>query len=113
MPSEPGDQLHQALQAAELVAMRRNLLSLAVQQLEPVFLGNTEAIFDHAVAAFLLVSIGTSDDETHKSLPRWLHMLKFMVLNLSLSEEVVDLDEETKEERRRYRHFPSTIHSTG
>lgn len=101
MPTQLGKMPLAHLNHGEKARMKNSLQSGALKLLGPVFLAEIEPSFDDAVAAFLLCSIATSDNEKHGYLPQWLSHLKFMVKQLNLNVEPEGFDEESKEERRR------------
>lgn len=94
----PTAQLH----AGELVSLRRSLLKLSVQLVDPVYADLEDLSFDTAVTTYMLVHIATSEDDTSQHVPRWLALLKFIGLQLNLNFEPAGFDEEGKEERRRF-----------
>jgi len=85
----------------QCIALRRGFLSKTMKLLQPVLLGDIEPTIDDAMTAFMLTSIGPSEDETESYLSQWLAFLKLTVKRLVLNVEPSDLNEEENEERRR------------
>lgn len=86
----------------ELVTLRRGFISRTMKLLEPVMLGEVKPSFDDAVTAFMLTAIGASEDSTDAHQPHWLSFLFLTVRKLGLDTEDETLDDEEKEEHRRY-----------
>lgn len=84
-----------------LIVLRRNLLEL-VTRLAGSSATDEEYSFDNAVTALMRVFIAHSEDGTQTMFPLWVSSLKFSVQQLNLNLEPCDMDEEAKEERRRY-----------
>lgn len=76
-------------------------MSRTTRLLEPVMVGQAKPSFDDAVAAFMLTSIGASEDNTDAHLPHWLNFLFLTIRKLGLNTDDEALDDEEKEERRR------------
>ena len=85
----------------ELVTLRRGFLSRTMELLEPVMLGRIRPSFDDAVTAFVLTTIGASEDSKDTHQLHWLSFLFLTVRKLELDTEDESLDEEEKEEHRR------------
>jgi hypothetical protein len=83
-----------------LIVLRRNLLDLATGLAASFSI--QEHSFDNAVTTLMLVFIAHSEDATQSMFPQWVSSLKFIVQQLNLNLEPCDMDEEAKEERRRY-----------
>jgi hypothetical protein len=83
-----------------LIVLRRNLLELVTRLAGPS--ATDEYSFDSAVTALMRVFIAHSEDGTQTMFPLWVSSLKFSVQQLNLNLEPCDMDEEAKEERRRY-----------
>lgn len=75
--------------------------------------GEADPSFDDAITFFVLSSIGASENDNHVKLPHWLSFMKYALRKLNLYVEVDGLDEETKEERRRYVFIPKPRSSSG
>jgi hypothetical protein len=99
-----------------LVAIRRALLSQTLKLLEPIMIGGTEPVFDDALTAFMLITIGASENDMHPKLLHWLNLLNYWLRKLNLCAEREGLGEEEKEERRRYAqlsfHADATLQQT-
>lgn len=102
MPKTQHSSLLPEVGNGKLVAIRRALLSQTLKLLEPVMIGGSEPAFDDAVTAFMLISIGAGENDTHIKLPHWLNLLNYCVKKLNLCAEPDGFGEEEKEERRRY-----------
>jgi hypothetical protein len=93
----------------EFISLRRHLLSRTLELLQPVMLAEVEPSFDDAVASFMLMAIGASDDENQHRLLHWSNFCKFIIRKLNLNIEPEGYDEEEKEERRRYAGLAEAI----
>lgn len=102
MPTEEDSPALPSLSRGEFVTIRRTLLAMSLRMMEPVLLGKVEPTLDDAITTFMLVSIGPSENNLGEQLPQWLNFNKFVVKTLNLSVEPECLDDEEREERRRY-----------
>jgi hypothetical protein len=87
--------------AAGLIGIRRNLLSELMKRFHKIILPESRLSLDDGITAFIVTSIGPSEEAIHSNLPCYLAFLKYVVRRLNLNSEVSGLSEETKEERRR------------
>lgn len=122
MPREDRLPILPDISHSELVTLRRGFLSKTMKLLEPVMLGGVvKPNLDDAITAFLLHNIGPSENEfvasspelstTYKSrtealLTNWLSFQKFMIKDMGCHFRQEGMDEEDREEWRRY--IPST-----
>lgn len=87
---------------ADFISLRRGLLSRTLKLLEPLMLGDVQPSFDDGLTAFMLTSIGPSENDTESRLSHWLSFLSLTIRTLGINAETEGIDEEEKEERRRH-----------
>jgi hypothetical protein len=102
MPKEDNSSVLPSVSSSQLVTLRRAFLSHTLKLLQPVMIGEIDPSFDDAITFFILSSIGASENDNHVRLPHWLSFMKYALRKLNLYTEIEGLDEETREERRRY-----------
>lgn len=62
----------------------------------------TNHVFDDALTAFMLTTIAPSEKSLESGLQYWLVFLNFVVQKLDLHKDDQGMDEDDREERRRY-----------
>jgi xylanolytic transcriptional activator XlnR len=87
--------------AAGFVGIRRILLSKLVKRFHKIILPESQLSLDDGITAFLITSIGPSEEAIHSNLPYYLAFLKYVIKRLNLNMDTPELSEETREERRR------------
>lgn len=102
MPTASRERILPELNHGQLVCLRRRLFARAIHLMQPILLAEVEPTFDNLVTLSNLVVISISEDENHAFFTQWLTMLKCFVSKNRLCKEMDSLDEEAKEERRRY-----------
>jgi hypothetical protein len=112
MPTRNSEAFPLDLNRSEQLTLQRNLLSLTLEMMEPVFLGKRKATWDDMITVTMIVFLAPSGDDTEQHLPRWLAFLKFLVKEMNLNIEPDGSDEEYNEERRRFVLLPRSCHRT-
>ena len=102
MPKEDNSTILPSTSSSQFITMRRAFLSQTLKLLQPAMLGEFDPTFDDAITFFILSSIGASENDNHIRLPHWLSFMKYALRKLNLYAEVENLDEESREERRRF-----------
>jgi hypothetical protein len=85
MPSQSNEPLVSYISRAEFLALRRGLVSRAVQMFDDQTSSDPNVSIDYAIASFMLTMIGPSDQSVHANVPRWVAMLKFTIQKLQLA----------------------------
>jgi hypothetical protein len=98
MPSQSDEPLVTYISRAEFLALRRGLVSRAVQMFDDQTSSDSKVSIDYAMASFMLTMIGPSDSSVHASVPRWVAMLKFTMQKLQLAMAYQNLHGEEAEE---------------
>jgi hypothetical protein len=87
--------------AAELVDIRRSLLSQLMDKFRKITFPDTPLSFDDGITSCIVTSVGPSEEAIHSDLPYYLAFFKYAVGKLSLNVDIPGLSEDEKEERRR------------
>lgn len=101
MPNPDKSPIFPEMSNGQFVALRRGFLSRTLKMIQPALLGDVEPSLDDGFTSYFLTSIGPSEDETETNMAQWLAFMKLNAKKLDLNVDVVDANEEEKEERRR------------
>ena len=83
--------------AAQLVSLRRHLISELMKWVHKINSYHADLTFDNVLTAFIVASIGPTEEGVHSQLRYWLSFIKYAVKKSNICVESSELIQEDRE----------------